>query len=193
MRATARIAARALMASSLTLSGCSVLSPLPLWELAKASGSAVSTAVAHGPASATHTVIHDHPPIQSLCIEYNANSPVADIVPAIQAELKIHQIESRVYEASIVQYRCGVWLRYVAYQEWGTQPFTGEYATYVSSATVSLFTDGGNLIASSSYEKPGAFGTGKWSSTRSKLAPVIAAVTGNGAAAISQPDRNKTP
>lgn len=194
MRSAARMLACGLTASSLTLSGCSLLSPVPLWELAKASGTAVNSAVANGgPSSATNTVVHDHPPIQYVCIEYNPASQVADIVPAIQAELKTHHIESRVFDVSVVRYSCDIWLRYNAYQEWDIPPLGGEYNKYVSAATVSLFTDGGQLIASSSYEKPGAFGVGKWASTRSKIAPVITAITSNSPAVLARSDRKEKP
>jgi hypothetical protein len=173
----ARSAACGLIACS-ALSGCTLLSPVPLLELAKASGTAVSSAIANGgPSSATNTVIHDHAPIRYVCIEYNPASQVPDIVPAIQIELKKAGIESRVYDLNAPRYTCSTWLKYLAYQEWGTTPVSGDFATFVSSITISLFTDGGHLIATSSYEKPGAFGVGKWSSTRSKVAPVITALT----------------
>jgi hypothetical protein len=169
---------RALLAALLPLSlgACSVFSPMPAWELVKATGSAGSAALAYGPSEASQTVHHGDAPVSSLCIEYNRDAPAADLVPALQAELREHRVESRVYEAGTLPPRCEVWLRYVAAIQWGTPPLASGYRAYLSSAALSLHRANGRLMASSSYELDDRFGIGKWASTRSKLAPVVKAL-----------------
>jgi len=84
-----------LVMAGLSLSGCSIISPAPLWELAKATGSLASMAVATAPGESSNTVYHAHEPLKELCIEFNPQAQVADIVPALQIALRQHQIESR--------------------------------------------------------------------------------------------------
>jgi hypothetical protein len=164
--------------------GCSIFSPVPLWELAKGAGVMVSAAIPYGTSEASNTVYHLHPPVRNLCIEFNPDAAVADVVPAIQIELRKHQIESRVYEAgpmtaaSLVD-ECKVWLKYSAYIAWDYPPMSGNYRAYVNTAALTLLTSRGTVLSSSNYELGTGFGLGKWASTQSKLAPVVTAlVTG---------------
>ncbi len=89
----------AALATCALQSGCSIFSPLPLWELAKGAGEAASLAIPYAGSSASITVYHAHATVQAVCIEYNPDTAAQDVVPAIQMELRRHQIESRVYEA----------------------------------------------------------------------------------------------
>jgi hypothetical protein len=160
-------------------SGCSVFSPIPLWELAKATGAAAGAAIPYGPSQASNTVFHLHAPFHKLCIEFNPQTNVADVVPALQIELRKHQIDSRVYDVATPTEECGVWLKYTAYTAWDTAPLTGKYRAYINTATLTLQSSEGVVLSSSSYELGDTFGMGKWASTQSKLAPVVTAlVTG---------------
>ena len=158
------------------LAGCAVLSPVPALELAKATATAASTAIAYGPSRASHTVRHANDAFPSLCIEYNRNVPVPDVLPALQAELRGLQIDSRIFEAGSAPPGCTVWLRYAAAMAWDVPPFASEHRAYLTAAQLALQTDDGRVLASSQYELDTVFGIGKWASTRSKLSPVVVAL-----------------
>ncbi len=156
--------------------GCSIVSPLPLWELTKAAGAAATLAIPYAPTQASNTVYHLHPQVSSLCIEFNPESGVADVVPALQIELRKHAVESRVYEAGTPSSSCGTWLRYVTTTGWGMPPMADTYRAFVSSAALTLQTSGGVVLSSSQYADDSAFGAGRWASTQRKLAPVVSAL-----------------
>ncbi|MDR7378860.1 hypothetical protein J2X19_003554 [Rhodoferax ferrireducens] len=155
---------------------CSLFTPVPLWELVKVSGIAASTVIAVGPSKATDTVYHIHPTFKKVCIELNPHSQAVEILPALQSELRLHQIESRIYEAGTGGNNCEIWLHYVAYIEWAIPPFTNEYKTYLTTATLTLRNADGKVLSRSSYALDPVYGMGKWSSVRSKIAPVVTAV-----------------
>jgi len=167
--------------SPLCLAACSVVSPQPLWELVKASGATVSAAVATtAPTSAINTVYHLHEPVRSLCIEFNPDAQVPDILPALQTELKARMIDSRVFESRTATGLCKFWLRYSAQTALDIPPLGSDYRPYISGATLTLWNGTERILASSQYDPGGPFGVGKWASTRAKLAPVIAAlITGD--------------
>ncbi|OWQ90331.1 hypothetical protein CDN99_13265 [Roseateles aquatilis] len=179
MRALPRPMRAALLATTaaMALSGCGVLSPLPAWELVKATGTATSTALATAaPAKASNTVHHGDAPVKTLCIEYNRNAPLEDLVPAMQAELRGQGVESRVFEPGTGLQQCGVWLRYVATIEWGVPPMASGYRANLSAASLSLHRSDGTLLASSSYQAEENFGLARWAGTRNKIAPVVKAL-----------------
>jgi hypothetical protein len=169
-----RAAAAALAAAC--LSGCSIFSPLPLWELAKAGGTLASQALQVTPSSATRTIYHEHPPITSVCIEYGRNSTSVEVVPALQSELRRHGVESRVYDSGVQVPDCAVWLRYTASIEWGLPPFSANYSPYLDSATLALHDRDGRLLAAASYELDTVMGLGRWAQTQAKLAPLVTAL-----------------
>lgn len=163
--------------SSLTvLSGCSVMAPLQAWGLVKAADAAGTTALAYAPGKAVNTVHHGEPPMSSLCIEYNRMTPLEDLVPSLQLELREQGVSSRVYEQGSGQQECRFWLRYSVTIEWGTPPLSSGYRAYLSSASLSLHHANGSLMASSAYAVDSDYGSSKWSTTRRKLAPVVKAV-----------------
>jgi hypothetical protein len=169
----------AIVAVAAALPGCSILSPAPVFELVKASGAAAASVIANGPSKAKNTVYHEHPSLDSICVEYNPQTPDPDIAPALQAELKIHEIDSRVYEPGGTPESCRFVLSYTADIEWGTPPLGAGYKPYIRYATLTLRDDNGKVLASSAYSLDGAFQMGKWAPNRSKLAPVVTAlVTG---------------
>jgi hypothetical protein len=159
--------------------GCAVVSPTPTLELLKAAGSATVYAISSGPSSASNTVYHPHTTFDSVCIEYNRNSQVADIVPAIQQELRTHRIESRVYEDGTPPQVCPVWLRYHAYLDYAKPPFSDADKPYLKNASLALMATDGKVLSTSEYQVVGFMEMGKWAPTRSKMAPVVTAlVTG---------------
>ncbi|WP_180129193.1 cell division protein FtsI [Rhodoferax sp. BLA1] len=169
----------ALAVASLSLSGCSILSPLPLWELTKATGQLAFSSLQTEPGEASDTVYHAHARFTSLCIEYNPQTQTADVVPALQLALRAHRIDSRVYENAINAPHCPVWLRYSAQMEWGISPYSERYQAYISQAALTLQTDRGRVLSSSHYRLDDGFLTSKWASTQDKLAPVVSVlVTG---------------
>jgi hypothetical protein len=165
-----------LSALGLAQTGCSILSPIPTWELLKGAGTFTSTAIQSQPGEPSNTVTHAHAPFKALCIEYNPQTQVADIVPALQAALQQMDIESRVYDGQMAGDRCPVWLRYTAYVQWDTQSLSDVYIPYISNASLVLQASTGKILASSNYVLDSAVGRSKWASTRDKLAPVLGAL-----------------
>ena len=171
------LTAAAALAAAMTLGGCAVLSPLPAWELVKGAGAATSTALATtAPAKASNTVHHGDAPVRAVCIEFNRNAPLEDLVPALQVELKGQGVDSRVYEPGTGLQQCGVWLRYVATIEWGVPPMASGYRANLSAASLSLHRSDGTLLSTSSYVADENFGLARWAGTRNKLAPVVKAL-----------------
>jgi hypothetical protein len=164
-----------LLGLCLGLSACSVFTPLPLLELVKATGIAASTVITVGPSKATDTVYHLPPSFNKVCIELNPQSQSVEILPALQSELRSHQIESRIYQPGSIR-DCAVRLNYEAYIEWDIPPFTNDYKTYLTSATLTLRNETGQILSRSSYTLDPVYGMGKWSPIRSKIAPVVTAV-----------------
>lgn len=173
----ARGAAVALSLLSLSLmSGCTILAPLQAFGLIKAADVAGSAALNYAPSKAINTVHHGDGPLQSVCIEYNQRAQLEDLVPALQQELSVQGVTSRVYEDGAGLQDCQVWLRYSATIEWGLPPLGNTYRPYLSSASLSLHRANGSLMATSAYAVDSDYGVSKWSTTRRKLAPVVKAV-----------------
>jgi len=168
-----------LAAAAVALPGCSIVSPAPVLELVKATGAVAVSAISQGPSSAKNTVYHEHKSLDSVCVEYNPLTPDPDIAPALQAELRNHEIDSRIYEEGGTPASCKFRVTYTADIEWGTPPFASGYKSYIRDATVTLRDENGTVLSSSAYSLDGTFQMGKWSTSRSKLAPVVTAlVTG---------------
>ena len=168
-----------LVAATVILPGCSIISPVPVIELVKASGAVAVSAISHGPSSAKNTVYHEHKSLDTVCVEYNPLTPDPDIAPALQAELRSHEIDSRIYEQGGAPTSCHFRVTYTADIEWGTPPFASGYKSYIRDATLTLRDENGTVLSSSAYSLDGVFQMGKWATSRSKLAPVVTAlVTG---------------
>jgi hypothetical protein len=169
----------ALTAVALVLPGCSIISPAPVLELVKASGAVAVSAISTGPSSAKNTVYHEHKSLDTVCVEYNPLTPDPDIAPALQAELRNHEIDSRIYEEGGAPVSCRFRITYTADIEWGTPTFGDGYKSYLRDATLTLRDENGTVLSSSAYALDGPFQMGKWATIRSKLAPVVTAlVTG---------------
>ncbi len=169
------------------LSGCSVISPVPLWELAKGAGSAVNAAVGVAPGDAVNVVYHPHAPVREVCIEYNPDCQVPDLIPALQAQLNIRGVSSRVYESSTNVGFCSHWIRYSAFVAWEASAPGKPYVNYVSKITLTMFSVGGQVLSSGAYASDqGYFGGGKWASVQSKLSPVVQVL-------INGPEKASTP
>lgn len=165
----------ALAVASLSVSGCSILSPMPLWELTKATGNLVTSSLKE-PGEASGTVYHPHAPFSSLCIEYNPQTQIADVVPALQLALRAHQIDSRVFESAANTPNCPVWLRYNVQMEWDISPQSDSYQAYLSQAALTLQTDRGQVLSSSHFAMGNGIFSSKWASTQDKLMPVVSAL-----------------
>jgi hypothetical protein len=171
----------ALVVSVVVLQGCSILSPEPVIELVKAGGAVAVSAISTGPSNAKNTVYHEHKAMDAVCVEYNPLTPDPDIAPALQAELRNHEIDSRIYEQGGTPPSCRFRVTYTADIEWDTPPFGSGYKSYIRDATLTLRDENGTVLSSSAYSLDGTFQMGKWATSRSKLAPVVTAlVTGFG-------------
>jgi len=171
MRTSSSPTLLAAMAFACCLTGCTALGPMATWEALKWGG---STVMAHQDAKPVNTVHHGDAPIKDVCVEYNREMPLDELVPALQAELKSQGVQSRVYDAGAGPRACTYWLRYVGSVEWGTPPLSQEQRPYLSAAALSLHNADGRLLSSSAYvsETSGA----RWASTRKKIAPVVKAL-----------------
>lgn len=168
-----------LILSLAALQACSIVSPMPALELVKASGAVIASSISTGPSKAKNTVYHEHKSLDAVCVEYNPQTPDPDIAPALQAELRNHEIDSRIYEAGGAPDSCRFRLTYTADIEWGTPPLGAGYKSYIRDATLTLRDENGAVLSSSAYSLDGVFQMGKWAPSRSKLAPVVTAlVTG---------------
>jgi hypothetical protein len=164
------------MGTSGLLHGCSLFSPMPLWELSKATAAAAGTAIPFGSSSSSNTVYHHHRAVKQVCIEFNPYVPVADIIPALQIELRRNKVESRLYDVSEGVPGCDTWLRYSASVEWGTPPLGDGMRTYLTRAELTLVTKAGEVLSTSQYNLDTTFNWGKWASSQRKLAPVVTAL-----------------
>lgn len=158
------------------LSGCSILSAEPTFELFKAAGSATSYAIAGIPPRAQDTVSHNHGRITEVCIAWNPTVPQADFVPALQTALLKQHVNSRVFEGQPSASQCPVWLHYTARMDWGVPPWGTTPQMYVVMASVSLRDPDGRLLAASHYASNGTFELGKWSSVSDQIQPVVKAL-----------------
>jgi hypothetical protein len=161
-------------AGGLGLSGCSVLSPVPLWELTKGAGHAASHFL--GAPRAVDTVLQHAVMPRSLCILHNPHVQSPQVLPALQGEFWRRGVPSRVLEAKAPGLSCDTWLRYEATIELAAPPFEEGHRPVLTAATLTLLTPQGQTLATSSYQASGVFVSGKWQSTRAKLAPVVAAL-----------------
>lgn len=154
------------------LAGCSTLLPMAGWELAKA-GSLAAVEAAQAPRP-VNTVHHGDAPVKDVCVEYNRDLPLDELVPALQAELRAQGVGSRVYDVGTAPLACRYWLRYTGSIAWGIPPLGREHRTYLSAAALSLHRADGRLLASSAYA--GDSTLTRWASTRKKIAPVVKAL-----------------
>ncbi len=165
-------------ALGLSLPGCAIVTPSPLWELVKVTGGYASAKLQSQPGAASHTVFHPHGAFSNLCIEYNPRSQVADVLPALQAALQSHRIESRIYDSPIAGAQCDVWLRYTTQLQWGRRWLTDDQRPYMSQAVLTLQSARGEVLSSSQYQVTELMRS-RWASTHDKLfATVTALVTG---------------
>lgn len=173
-----RRAAVALAASAL-LPGCTLLSPMPTIELAKATAGLATVAIAQGPTHASQTVFQGAALPARVCIEYNRSLALPEFVPALMSALQGYDVPARVFDAGANpgDAVCPAWLRYQGLQQWDKPPLSDQVRPFLAQATLSLHDAGGRLLAASSYQSDeAALGMGRWASTRSKLAPVVRAL-----------------
>lgn len=158
------------------LGGCALVSPAPAWELLKAASVAAQAGLAQQNLRATGTVHHGQAMPSALCIEFNPDAPVPDLVPVLQQELRRHDVDSRVYARGAPAPACSHWLRYTAAIAWDRLALGGEPAAYLRQATLTLQQGDGRVLASSGYDLDATAIGNKWAGTRAKLAPVVEAL-----------------
>ena len=107
------------------LLGCSIVTPAPLIELAKATGAAASTMISVAPSEPVNVVQNVAVSPKSVCIEYDPVCPVVDMLPALQQGLIKNGISSRVYEPGTHFGYCRYWMKYSASMDWDT-PLLGD-------------------------------------------------------------------
>lgn len=157
-----------------SLSGCFVMPPSPIVEAANLVGSALSGLSSLTPATPQNPVVFPHSPIQEICIEWNGAVALSDFVPSLQGELQRHGVPSRVYDAGTQPGNCPMTLVYNGFVKWDTKSFSDAYTPYLTYASVTLRKDG-RVVGSASY-RIGSIAQDKWSSTGSKLGPVVDAL-----------------
>jgi len=164
----------ALALVALATSGCMTLSPVPTLELVKAAGTAAALAVTQvSPLTASSNVFQPPTGLQALCIEFNPGVSVPDMVTALQAELRRHAVTSRVLEAHSPPQACDVWLRYHASVAWDVRPVEGRLDMYIERLDLLLQDAQGRVLSHSMLDTVDSWLTGKWATTRAKVAPVV--------------------
>jgi hypothetical protein len=159
---------------SMAGAGCGVLNPMPVWELTKGASQAASYWLSAP--TAHDTVAHAAFRLHRVCIVVNQDVQAPEMVPALQAALWEHKVESRVVSAVTPSEACDAWLSYTASIEWAIPPFEDAFKYYLSAAYVALADQKGQMLASSRYTASGTFSSGKWHPTRRKIAPVVTAL-----------------
>jgi hypothetical protein len=158
------------LAAATALPGCSLLSTLELVNLA---GQVAHTGSKYlTPARSSNTVHFGAAVPREACIEHNPLVPVADMLPALQAELSDRGVHSRVLPAES-EVPCATWIRYAAVIEWDVPPLEQHYRPYLSQASLSMLGADRRLLSQSEYRFEGALAFSKWTSTRKKLSPVV--------------------
>lgn len=157
-----------------SLSGCSIMPPGPVIEAVNLIGSTVSGLSSMTPSMPQNPVVFDHAPIKEICIEWNGAVALSDFVPSLQGELQRHGVPSRVYDAGTQPGNCPMTLVYSGFVKWDMKSFSDAYMPYLTYATVTLRKDG-RIVGSASY-RVGTIAQDKWSSTGSKLGPVVDAL-----------------
>lgn len=153
------------------LQGCASIGPMAAWEVLKFGGSSAMAAL---PPKPVNTVHHGDAPVKAVCVEYNRELPLDELVPALLAELKTQGVQSRVYDIGTGPRSCAYWLRYVGSIAWGVPPLGEGHRPYLSTAALSLHSADGQLLASSAYV--GDDTLARWASTQKKIAPVVKAL-----------------
>lgn len=162
------------------LLGCSIVTPAPLIELAKATGAAASTMISVTPSEPVNVVQNVAVSPKSVCIEYNPVCPVADMLPALQQGLIKNGISSRVYEPGTHFGYCRYWMKYSASMDWDTPLLGDESQSYLTSARLTLVSDAGLVLAYSEYRLGGLMQPGKWASVYQKMEPVVRSLVSQG-------------
>lgn len=157
--------------AALALSGCSTVGQMIGWELVKRGSTA---AITYQKPQAINTIHHGDASVREVCIQYNRELPLDELVSALQAELKEQGVRSRVYDVGMGLSTCAHWVRYVGSIEWGTPPFEQAPRLYLNTASFALHRADGRLLSTSSYASDSSIG--RWGSTRKKIAPVIKAL-----------------
>lgn len=99
-------------------------------------------------------------PYRRICIEWNEQVTVPDLLRVLEDGLRRRGVESGVYAAGTLPAACPV-LRYAARRGWDQD------LAYLDYATLAL-SENGNVVASVVYE-PTRLGFDKWASTEAKL------------------------
>lgn len=134
-------------------------------------GSAVSGVTSMTPSAPQHTIVFAHAPIKEICIEWNGAVALSDFIPSLQTELQRHGVASRVYDVGTQPANCPITLAYNAAVKWDTRVFSSDYSPYLTFASITLRKDG-RVLGSGQY-RVGSIAQDKWSSTASKIGPVV--------------------
>ncbi len=126
------------------------------------------------PSAPQNPIVFAHAPIKEICIEWNGAVALSDFVPSLQSELQRHGVPSRVYDAGTQPGNCPMTLVYSAFVKWDMKSFSDSYTPYLTFASVTLRKEG-RVVGSATY-KIGSIKQDKWSSTGSKLGPVVDAL-----------------
>lgn len=153
------------------LSGCAIAPTLQLAAVATKGAEIAAPYLA--PHRSANTVHFGAATPKQVCIEFNAEAPAPDLLPALQAELRGHGITTRVLVAGGPETGCQIWLRYVAVVQWDTPRGSSVHRAYVAQLSLTLQDESGALMSTSQYQLGGWFAPSKWSPTRDKVAPVV--------------------
>jgi len=154
----------------LLLNGCVIVSPRvsvrEVLDVVISSATEISSANEKPSSVAANRI-----PFKNLCIELNPAVTVQDFLPAVQQELNLRGVASRVFGEGTAPLTCEAILNYEATREWDDRIASNEALPYMNYARLTLRRDGA-LISSANYGI-GGLGFDKWSSTRTKVKSMI--------------------
>lgn len=154
---------------ALPLAGCMTLVSIPLDETLHLLVSGASEMMASTTADETPCQLRF--PVQSVCIEYNRNVPMPELVVGIQKRLKQLQVESTLYDVGVMPLTCETSLRYSAARSWATHFTSSDKQSYLGDAELTLYQNG--RVLSAVHYQTSRLGYEKWTSTATKMTPVV--------------------
>lgn len=159
------------------LSGCSVFSPAPLWELTKATGAVVAGALSETEPSAPELAqAATRPPPPELCIAHDGGLLAHALVPAAQVALHARGVSTRLVAAGERPAGCQDWLSLQGRTEWAPGLWSNRPSLQVLDLHLQWLDAQGRVQAWARADSEPAALLGTRASPRQQLSPLIAAL-----------------
>jgi hypothetical protein len=110
--------------------------------------------------------------VSEVCIEYNAEVPLSDFLPALQLALEERGVRSEVYNPGTAPPSCESRLVYNALIDYGKSSFADETTPYLAAVDITLMQQN-HILVTARYQVHGAGGPDKYSSATTTLKHLI--------------------